>query len=219
MTDWLEEHGRGEATINYKLRDWLFSRQRYWGEPFPIFHQEDGSTTLVPESDLPVLLPDLDDFKPSGEFEPPLARASDWIETVDPETGKRVRRDANTMPQWAGSCWYYLRFCDPRNTDAAWSQEAEKLLDAGGPLRRRSRARGAAPAVLALLAQGAVRPGPGPHRRAVPEAPQPGHDPRLQLPLLRRQPERRPRRPCHRLPVRETRPLEESTVHARPARR
>jgi leucyl-tRNA synthetase len=108
------------------LRDWLFSRQRYWGEPFPIFHQQDGSTTLVPESDLPVLLPDLDDFKPSGEFEPPLARANEWIETVDPETGKRVRRDANTMPQWAGSCWYYLRFCDPRNTDAAWSQEAEK---------------------------------------------------------------------------------------------
>jgi leucyl-tRNA synthetase len=125
MTDWLAEHGRGEATINYKLRDWLFSRQRYWGEPFPIFHQEDGSTTLVPEDDLPVLLPDLDDFKPSGEFEPPLARASEWIETVDPETGKRVRRDANTMPQWAGSCWYYLRFCDPCNSEEAWSQKAE----------------------------------------------------------------------------------------------
>jgi leucyl-tRNA synthetase len=126
MTDWLEEHGRGEATINYKLRDWLFSRQRYWGEPFPIFHREDGTTTLVPEGDLPVLLPDLDDFKPSGEFEPPLARVKDWLESVDPETGERLRRDANTMPQWACSCWYYLRFCDPRNTEAAWSQEAEK---------------------------------------------------------------------------------------------
>jgi leucyl-tRNA synthetase len=126
MAEWLEANGRGEATVNYKLRDWLFSRQRYWGEPFPVFHLEDGTTKLVPESDLPVLLPELEDFKPSGEFEPPLARARDWIDVTDPETGQRVRRDANTMPQWAGSCWYYLRFCDPKNTDAAWSPEAER---------------------------------------------------------------------------------------------
>jgi leucyl-tRNA synthetase len=126
MAEWLEANGRGEATVNYKLRDWLFSRQRYWGEPFPVFHLEDGTTKLVPESDLPVMLPDLEDFKPSGEFEPPLARARDWLETEDPETGQRVLRDANTMPQWAGSCWYYLRFCDPKNDEAPWSPEAER---------------------------------------------------------------------------------------------
>jgi leucyl-tRNA synthetase len=125
MAEWLEANGKGGPTVSYKLRDWLFSRQRYWGEPFPVFHLEDGTTKLVPESDLPVLLPDLEDFKPSGEFEPPLARVRDWIETVDPETGQRVLRDANTMPQWAGSCWYYLRFCDPKNDEAPWSREAE----------------------------------------------------------------------------------------------
>jgi len=125
MAEWLEANGKGGPTVSYKLRDWLFSRQRYWGEPFPVFHLEDGATKLVPENDLPVLLPDLEDFKPSGQFEPPLARVRDWIETVDPETGQRVLRDANTMPQWAGSCWYYLRFCDPKNDEVPWSREAE----------------------------------------------------------------------------------------------
>jgi leucyl-tRNA synthetase len=126
MIEWLEAEGKGERSISYKLRDWLFSRQRYWGEPFPILHLEDGTTKLVPESDLPVLLPEMRDFRPSGEFEPPLARARDWIETTDPETGRPARRDANTMPQWAGSCWYYLRFCDPQNTERPWSEEAER---------------------------------------------------------------------------------------------
>ncbi len=124
MTEWLEENGKGEHTVSYKLRDWLFSRQRYWGEPFPVIHRQDGTTALVPESDLPLLLPELEDYRPSGE--PPLARASDWVETTDPETGEPARRDVNTMPQWAGSCWYYLRFCDPRNPDAAWSPDAER---------------------------------------------------------------------------------------------
>jgi leucyl-tRNA synthetase len=126
MTDWLAENDKGEATVNYKLRDWLFSRQRYWGEPFPIVHHADGRTELVAESDLPVLLPELDDYRPSGEFEPPLARARDWIEIVDPASGEALLRDANTMPQWAGSCWYYLRFVDPRNTERPWSAEAER---------------------------------------------------------------------------------------------
>ncbi len=126
MTQWLEANGKGAKAVSYKLRDWLFSRQRYWGEPFPVVHRADGTPHLLPESALPVLLPELQDFKPSGEFEPPLARARDWIETRDPETGEPVRRDANTMPQWAGSCWYYLRFCDPHNTQAAWSPEAER---------------------------------------------------------------------------------------------
>ena len=126
MTRWLEENGKGEGTVSYKLRDWLFSRQRYWGEPFPVIHLEDGTTRLVPENDLPVLLPELEDFKPSGEFETPLSRCQDWVGTTDPESGAPARRDPNTMPQWAGSCWYYLRFCDPRNDGEAWSAEAER---------------------------------------------------------------------------------------------
>jgi len=126
MIEWLESEGAGARAVNYKLRDWLFSRQRYWGEPIPVLHLPDGSTKLVPESDLPLLLPELRDFKPSGEFEPPLARAHDWIEVVDPDTGAALRRDANTMPQWAGSCWYYLRFCDPHNSEVPWSEQAER---------------------------------------------------------------------------------------------
>ncbi len=126
MIDWLEEQGKGYGAVNYKLRDWVFSRQRYWGEPFPVLHLADGTTKLVPEQDLPVLLPEIEDFRPSGDFEPPLARVRDWIETTDPETGEPAQRDPNTMPQWAGSCWYYLRFCDPTNDEAAWSPEAEK---------------------------------------------------------------------------------------------
>ena len=126
MTDWLEEHGKGGRTVSYKLRDWLFSRQRYWGEPFPVIHLEDGTTALLDESELPVLLPELDDFRPSGEFAPPLARSREWLETTDPATGAPALRDTNTMPQWAGSCWYYLRFCDPHNERAPWSEEAER---------------------------------------------------------------------------------------------
>jgi leucyl-tRNA synthetase len=126
ITAWLQERRLGEGTVSYKLRDWLFSRQRYWGEPFPVLHLEDGTTKLVPEADLPVMLPDLEDFRPTGEFETPLSRAKAWLATTDPETGKPARRDPNTMPQWAGSCWYYLRFVDPRNDHEAWSREAER---------------------------------------------------------------------------------------------
>jgi leucyl-tRNA synthetase len=126
MIEWLEENGAGEGAVSYKLRDWLFSRQRYWGEPFPLLHLEDGSVELVPMDELPVLLPDLEDYRPSGDFEAPLARATGWIRTTDPETGRPARRDPNTMPQWAGSCWYYLRFVDPTNDEAAWSPEAER---------------------------------------------------------------------------------------------
>ena len=122
----LEAAGSGEGAITYKLRDWLFSRQRYWGEPFPIVHKSDGTIELVPESELPLTLPELDDFTPSGQNDTPLERVSDWIEVTDPKTGETLRRDRNTMPQWAGSCWYYLRFCDPHNTDALISAEAEQ---------------------------------------------------------------------------------------------
>jgi leucyl-tRNA synthetase len=121
----LESDGRGAGAVTYKLRDWLFSRQRYWGEPFPVLHQEDGSTRLVPAEELPLELPELEDYRPSGKNDTPLERATDWIELRDPKTGERLRRDANTMPQWAGSCWYYLRFCDPHNDQSLISREAE----------------------------------------------------------------------------------------------
>ncbi|PCF64620.1 leucine--tRNA ligase [Staphylococcus intermedius] len=111
----LEAKGLGEKKVNYKLRDWLFSRQRYWGEPIPIIHWEDGSMTTVPESELPLLLPKTDEIKPSGTGESPLANIDDFVNVVDPETGMKGRRETNTMPQWAGSCWYYLRYIDPKN--------------------------------------------------------------------------------------------------------
>jgi leucyl-tRNA synthetase len=113
---WLSGRGLGKATVQFKLRDWLFSRQRYWGEPIPIIHLEDGTMAPVPESDLPVLLPALKKFQPSGTTESPLALATDWVQVTDAATGMKGRRETNTMPQWAGSCWYYLRFIDPANT-------------------------------------------------------------------------------------------------------
>jgi leucyl-tRNA synthetase len=120
ITDWLEEHGLGKRAINYKLRDWLFSRQRYWGEPFPIVWQ-DGNHRALTESELPVVPPALEDYKPTGTGEPPLAKAEDWIRYSDKAT-----RELNVMPQWAGSCWYYLRFCDPRNDQHFVGEEAER---------------------------------------------------------------------------------------------
>ncbi|MDX1548311.1 MAG: leucine--tRNA ligase, partial [Rhodothermales bacterium] len=125
IIEWLEAEGVGHARVNYKLRDWLFSRQRYWGEPFPIVFV-DERPVLVPEEDLPVTLPDLEEFKPSGSPEGPLALAEDWLHTVDPETGKPARRETNTMPQWAGSCWYYLRYIDPHNDERLVDPEKEK---------------------------------------------------------------------------------------------
>ena len=115
MIAWLEEKGVGKAKTQYKLRDWLFSRQRYWGEPFPVIHWEDGTQSLVDEGDLPLTLPELQDYKPTGTGEPPLAKAEDWVNVTDPATGRKGKRETNTMPQWAGSCWYYLRYIDPHN--------------------------------------------------------------------------------------------------------
>jgi leucyl-tRNA synthetase len=126
IAKWLEERGLGKATVNYRLRDWLFSRQRYWGEPFPVIQTEDGQYKLVPEAELPVALPEMADFKPTGTMDPPLSKAKDWVNTKDPETGNPARREVNTMPQWAGSCWYYLRFLDALNAKQAWSKEAEQ---------------------------------------------------------------------------------------------
>ncbi|GLY10323.1 leucine--tRNA ligase [Pseudobacillus badius] len=118
MIEWLEEKGIGTKKVTYRLRDWLFSRQRYWGEPIPIIHWEDGTMSTVPEEELPLMLPVTTEIKPSGTGESPLANIDEWVNVVDPETGKKGRRETNTMPQWAGSCWYYLRFIDPHNTEA-----------------------------------------------------------------------------------------------------
>ncbi|MHD0397419.1 leucine--tRNA ligase [Staphylococcus simulans] len=113
----LEEKGAGEKKVNYKLRDWLFSRQRYWGEPIPIIHWEDGTMTTVPTEELPLLLPETDSIEPSGTGESPLANIDEFVNVVDPKTGMKGRRETNTMPQWAGSCWYYLRYIDPHNDE------------------------------------------------------------------------------------------------------
>jgi leucyl-tRNA synthetase len=126
IVDWLEERGRGERRVQYKLRDWLFSRQRYWGEPFPMVHTEDGEVVPVPEDWLPVGLPAVDEYRPTDDGRPPLARAGrDWIDVTLPD-GRTGTRETNTMPQWAGSCWYYLRFVDPHNDSEPWSREAER---------------------------------------------------------------------------------------------
>ncbi|WP_409178233.1 leucine--tRNA ligase [Brevibacillus fortis] len=118
MIEWLEKEGKGNRKVTFRLRDWLFSRQRYWGEPIPILHLEDGTMKVVPESELPIVLPKTKEIKPSGTGESPLANITEWVNTVDPETGMKARRETNTMPQWAGSCWYFLRFIDPHNDKA-----------------------------------------------------------------------------------------------------
>jgi leucyl-tRNA synthetase len=123
VISWLEEKGIGKATVNFKLRDWLFSRQRYWGEPFPVIHWEDGEIELV-EEDLPVTLPDLEKFEPGEGGESPLANAGDWLTVVD-KNGRKGRRETNTMPQWAGSCWYYLRYIDPKNDESIFDPKVE----------------------------------------------------------------------------------------------
>ena len=117
INDWLEANDKGRREVNFRLRDWIFSRQRYWGEPIPIIHWEDGTTTAVPEEDLPVALPVTENIHPSGTGESPLANIEEWVNVVDPETGMKGRRETNTMPQWAGSSWYYLRFIDPHNDE------------------------------------------------------------------------------------------------------
>ena len=125
IIDWLEERQRGTSKAQYKLRDWLFSRQRYWGEPFPVVHIDDGEVVPLPADVLPVGLPVIDEYKPTADGRPPLARAGDeWLQVELPD-GRTATRETNTMPQWAGSCWYYLRYLDPHNDQQAWSKEAE----------------------------------------------------------------------------------------------
>jgi leucyl-tRNA synthetase len=126
ITAWLSERGQGKEAINYRLRDWLFSRQRYWGEPFPIAHMDDGTIQGVSESELPLHLPKVESYKPAATGESPLAGAGDWLDYTDPRTGLTGRRETNTMPQWAGSCWYFLRYMDPHNTERLVDPEVEK---------------------------------------------------------------------------------------------
>jgi leucyl-tRNA synthetase len=126
IIEWLVKTKRGKATVQFKLRDWLFSRQRYWGEPIPIIHLEDGTMKPLDEDELPLLLPDLKKFQPSGTTESPLALAADWVHVIDAKSGLSGRRETNTMPQWAGSCWYYLRYLDPQNDDELVGRDAER---------------------------------------------------------------------------------------------
>ncbi|SDC21528.1 leucyl-tRNA synthetase [Terribacillus halophilus] len=114
---WLEENEHGSKKVSYRLRDWVFSRQRYWGEPIPVIHWEDGTMTSVPEEELPLVLPKTDEIKSSGTGESPLANITEWVNVTDPETGKKGKRETHTMPQWAGSCWYFLRYIDPKNPE------------------------------------------------------------------------------------------------------
>ncbi|KRL95209.1 Leucyl-tRNA synthetase [Limosilactobacillus equigenerosi DSM 18793 = JCM 14505] len=123
MVEWLDQHDAGHKKVNYRLRDWIFSRQRYWGEPIPVIHWDDGETTLVPEDELPLMLPKTDNIEPSGTGESPLANIEDWVNVYD-ENGRHGLRETNTMPQWAGSSWYYLRYIDPDNDEALASKEA-----------------------------------------------------------------------------------------------
>lgn len=123
--EWLEAQGLGSATVNFKMRDWLFSRQRYWGEPFPVIHWEDGEVSLMDDDELPLLLPDLKEFLPGDSGESPLANATEWVHVTD-KNGRKGRRETNTMPQWAGSCWYYLRYIDPHNHEKIFDPEKEK---------------------------------------------------------------------------------------------
>ena len=125
MIEFLEEKKIGKATVNYKLRDWIFSRQRYWGEPIPLVHCPCCGTVAVPESELPVKLPDVKSYQPTGTGESPLAAIDSWVNCKCPKCGKDAKRETNTMPQWGGSCWYYLRYLDPKNNDAFCSKEAE----------------------------------------------------------------------------------------------
>jgi leucyl-tRNA synthetase len=125
MIDWLVEKGLGERKVNYKLRDWLFSRQRYWGEPFPLLKLADGTVRVLEPDELPLTLPVVGKYEPAGTGEGPLAIIDDWMNVQDPRSGQPARRESNTMPQWAGSCWYYLRFLDPRNDHEAWAKDKE----------------------------------------------------------------------------------------------
>ncbi|MCW1888135.1 MAG: class I tRNA ligase family protein [Candidatus Moranbacteria bacterium] len=128
MIVWLEQEGLGQKKVNYKMRDWTFSRQRYWGEPIPLIHCADCGVVAVPENELPVMLPEVESYEPNDSGESPLANILEWVNVSCPECGKEAKRETNTMPQWAGSCWYYLRYIDPTNSTALVGKEVEKKM-------------------------------------------------------------------------------------------
>ena len=175
----LEARGVGKGAVSYRLRDWVFSRQRYWGEPIPLVHCPNDGVVPVPEAQLPVRLPDVERYEPTGTGESPLAAIDSFVNTTCPKCGGPAKRETNTMPQWAGSCWYYLRYLDPKNAARAFDPGDREAVDGGRPLRRRRRAQRAAPPLRALLAQGAVRHRRGQHEGAVPEAAPPGDGARV----------------------------------------
>ena len=179
ITAELEARGVGKGAVSYRLRDWVFSRQRYWGEPIPLIHCPTDGVVPVPEAQLPVRLPDVERYEPTGTGESPLAAIESFVNTTCPKCGGPAKRETNTMPQWAGSCWYYLRYLDPKNDDARVRSRGREGVDGRRPVRRRRRARGAAPPLRALLAQGAVRHRRGHHEGAVPEAAPPGDGARV----------------------------------------
>jgi leucyl-tRNA synthetase len=126
ITNWLEQEGLGKKAINYKLRDWLFSRQRYWGEPIPVVHCDKCGKVALPEAALPLMLPEMQDYTPPATGEPPLSKATEWLKTICPQCNGLAKRETNTMPQWAGSCWYYLRYIDPNNNNRCCDSAKEK---------------------------------------------------------------------------------------------
>ena len=126
MKKYCVEHGFGKEKVNYKLRDWVFSRQRYWGEPIPLVHCEKCGWVPLDESELPLVLPNVESYEPTDDGESPLAKMTDWVNTTCPKCGGPAQRETDTMPNWAGSCWYYLRYMDPNNDEAPFSKEAEE---------------------------------------------------------------------------------------------
>ena len=150
---WLAESGKAENTVNYRMRDWIFSRQRYWGEPIPIVHCQHCGEVPVPEADLPVLLPHVEQYQPTGTGESPLAAIHEWVQVACPRCGSAARRETDTMPQWAGSCWYFLRYASPQCDTALADPAGHQDLVAGRSVCGRCRARHFAPAVCALLCQ------------------------------------------------------------------
>jgi leucyl-tRNA synthetase len=185
IIEWLENQGRGKKAVNYKLRDWIFSRQRYWGEPIPLVQDSDGRFVPVPESQLPLTLPEVESYKPSGTGESPLVNVREWVDAEVPgRPGETGRRETNTMPQWAGSCWYYLRYIDPHNDSALADDDKIRYwmpvdLYVGGTEHAVS-----PPPVCPVLAQSPVRYRRGKHQRAVPAAGQPGNDHLVRLPAF-----------------------------------
>ena len=216
ITAWLAEHGLGEETIGYRLRDWLLSRQRYWGCPIPIVHCETCGAVPVPDEQLPVVLPEVEDFMPKGRS--PLAAAEEWVATTCPSCGGPARRETDTMDTFVDSSWYFIRYCDPQNDHGAVLARARRLLDADRPVHRRHRARGAAPALLPLLREGDERARADRLPRAGGAAVQPGD---AAPPRARRCPSRRATsssRCCTRTATAPTRCARTRCSWARPTR-